>query len=53
MRNNTFEAFEDLQAIFESATARGNNVFGLGGDATAEDFEVENDVQERENMNHM
>ncbi|WZZ85960.1 hypothetical protein YC2023_114539 [Brassica napus] len=53
MKTKTFEAFEDLQVIFESATARGNNAFGLGGDATAEAFEVENDVQEREDVNHM
>ncbi|XP_048592642.1 uncharacterized protein At2g29880-like [Brassica napus] len=53
MKTKTFEAFEDLEVIFESATARGNNAFGLGGDATAEAFEVENDVQEREDVNHM
>ena len=53
MKTKTFEAFEELQVIFESATARGNNAFGLGGDATAEAFEVENDVQEREDVNHM
>ncbi|WZZ59723.1 hypothetical protein YC2023_059830 [Brassica napus] len=39
MKTKTFEAFEELQVIFESATARGNNAFGLGGDATAEAFE--------------
>ncbi|KAF8046667.1 hypothetical protein N665_3537s0002 [Sinapis alba] len=44
---------EYLKVIFESATARERNVFGHGGDATAEAFEVENNVQERENMNHM
>ncbi|KAL0787698.1 hypothetical protein Bca101_003944 [Brassica carinata] len=52
MRDNTFEDFEDLQIIFESATARGNNSFGLGDDANAEAFEVENDVQEKEDEIH-
>ncbi|ESQ33161.1 hypothetical protein EUTSA_v10005278mg [Eutrema salsugineum] len=52
MRSNTFEDFEDLQIIFESAIAKGNNVFGLGGDSNAATFEVENDVQEREDV-HM
>uniref|UniRef100_M4ERU7 Myb/SANT-like domain-containing protein n=1 Tax=Brassica campestris TaxID=3711 RepID=M4ERU7_BRACM len=52
MRDNTFEDFEDLQIIFESATARGNNSFGLGDDTNAEAFEVENDVQEKEDEIH-
>ena len=43
--NNKFEPFEDLQVIFESDTARENNAFGLGGDATDEAFEVENYVK--------
>ncbi|CAN8275321.1 unnamed protein product [Cochlearia groenlandica] len=45
MRDNTFEDFEDLQVIFESAIARENNTFGLGGETNAEAFEVENDVE--------
>ncbi|KAL0887223.1 hypothetical protein Bca101_011206 [Brassica carinata] len=49
---NTFEDFEDLQIIFESATARGNNSIGLGDDANADAFEVENDVQEKEDEIH-
>ncbi|CAH2066020.1 unnamed protein product [Thlaspi arvense] len=54
MRNNTFEDFEDLQIILESAIARGNNAFGLGFglgiDASAETFEVETNAQEREDV---
>ncbi|ESQ38331.1 hypothetical protein EUTSA_v10029274mg, partial [Eutrema salsugineum] len=50
MQGNTFEDFEDLQIIFESPITKGNNVFGLGGDSNAVTFEVENDVQEREDV---
>ncbi|ESQ38724.1 hypothetical protein EUTSA_v10029159mg [Eutrema salsugineum] len=53
MRNNTFEDYEDLQIIFENVIARGSTVFGLGGNTNAATFEVENDVQEREDVDHM
>ncbi|KAG7588677.1 Harbinger transposase-derived nuclease domain [Arabidopsis suecica] len=53
MRTSTFEDFEDLQLIFESAIAKGNNAFGLGGDSNAETFEEEEDLQARDDVNHM
>ncbi|KAG7555422.1 Myb/SANT-like domain [Arabidopsis suecica] len=53
MRTSTFEDFEDLQLIFESAIAKGNNAFGVGGDSNAETFEEEEDLQARDDVNHM
>ncbi|XP_010480990.1 PREDICTED: uncharacterized protein At2g29880-like [Camelina sativa] len=51
LRTSTFEDFEDLQLIFETVIAKGNNTFGLGGDSNVETFEVEDDdLQARDDL---